>query len=178
VGDAAHGGGAQIHIGLRLDLAGAADDCGQVLLYDFGGQNLGVAGLLMVDEQKHESGGNQYGESNQEYLFHVRFVLQTSPDSVYAILFGTVPCRRPIRLRRLPCRPVAVCGKRLEFRRREPSGGTGAAESAKSTEAAENPAKDADRELGLSLGRLNGLAGRKTSSQERLPRRGSFSGYI
>ena len=31
VGDAAHGGGAHVHIGLGLDLAGAADHRGQIL---------------------------------------------------------------------------------------------------------------------------------------------------
>ncbi len=50
VGDAAHGGGAEVDVGLGLDLAGAADHRGQILPHDLGGQNLGVAGLLLVDE--------------------------------------------------------------------------------------------------------------------------------
>ena len=88
MGDAAHGGGAEVDVVLGLDLAGAADDRGQVLLYDLGGQNLGVASLLPVDEQGHKPGGHHYGENDQEDLFHVRFVLQVSPILVYAIIAG------------------------------------------------------------------------------------------
>ncbi len=52
VGDAAHRGGADVDVGLWLDLAGAADDGGEVLAYDFGGQNLGVARLLLVRQRR------------------------------------------------------------------------------------------------------------------------------
>ena len=91
MGDAAHGGGAKVNVGLGLDLAGAADNRGQILAHDLGGQNLGIARLLLVDHEGHKSGSHYYSANNQENLFHVRFVLQTSPDSVYAIGPGKVP---------------------------------------------------------------------------------------
>ena len=91
MGDAAHGGGAEVDIVLGLDLAGAADDRGQVLPDDLGGQDLGVTGLLPPNEQSHKSGGHHYGENNQEDLFHVRCVLQVSTLSVYAIPVCVVP---------------------------------------------------------------------------------------
>ena len=71
VGDAAHGGGAEVDIGLGLDLAGAADDRGQVLARDFGGQHLGVAGLLLVDHEGHKRGNDNNSENNQENFLHV-----------------------------------------------------------------------------------------------------------
>ena len=58
VGDAAEGCGANVHIGLGLDLTGAADDRSQILPHDLGGQNLGVAGLLLDDHEGHKSGGH------------------------------------------------------------------------------------------------------------------------
>jgi hypothetical protein len=70
VGDAAHGGGAQIRVGLGLDLAGAADHRGQLLAHDLGGKNLGVAGLLPVNEEGYKSSDGHCGENNQKYLFH------------------------------------------------------------------------------------------------------------
>ena len=78
MGDAAHGGGAQIDVGLGLDLAGTADDRGQILPYDLGGQNLGVAGLLPINEEGDEPGSHDNGKNNQENLLHVRVVLRGS----------------------------------------------------------------------------------------------------
>ena len=57
VGDAAHGGSAKIGVGSGLDLSGAADDGGEILAGDSGGENLGVAGLLPVDEDAYQYGG-------------------------------------------------------------------------------------------------------------------------
>ena len=70
VGDAAKGGCAQIDVGLGLDLAGAADDGGQLLARDFGGQGLGVAGLLAIDEQRHNRDDHHDGENNQKNFLH------------------------------------------------------------------------------------------------------------
>jgi hypothetical protein len=47
--------------------------------------------LLPVDEKRHEAGGHQNGEYDQNYLFHDGCVLQVSPISVYAIPAVTVP---------------------------------------------------------------------------------------
>ena len=80
VGDAAHRGGADIHIGLRLDLAGAADHRGQILAHDLGGQNLGVAGLLPPDEDGNQHDNNHDGKNNQKYLLHVGCVLPSLSD--------------------------------------------------------------------------------------------------
>ena len=41
-------GRADVDISLWLDLAGAADDRGEVLVMNLGGQNFGVARLLLV----------------------------------------------------------------------------------------------------------------------------------
>jgi len=70
VGDAAKGGCAHIDIGLWLDLAGAADDGGQILARDRGGKNLGVAGLRLVDHQANKRTGDDDGANNQKNLFH------------------------------------------------------------------------------------------------------------
>ena len=47
VGDAAEGGGADVDVGLGLDLAGAVDDGDQVLADDLAGGDLGDAGLAV-----------------------------------------------------------------------------------------------------------------------------------
>ena len=70
MGDPAHGVGAQVCIGCGLDLAGTADDRGQLLARDLGGKNLGVAGLLPVNEEGYKSSDGYDGEDNQKYLFH------------------------------------------------------------------------------------------------------------
>ena len=49
VGDAAEGGGADVDVGLGLDLAGAADDGDEVLTGDLAGGDLGDVGLAVVD---------------------------------------------------------------------------------------------------------------------------------
>ena len=43
---------------------------------DFGGQYLGVTGLLLVDHEGHKPGNYNDGENNQEYLLHVCWLLQ------------------------------------------------------------------------------------------------------
>ena len=111
VGDAAHGGGAQVDVVLGLDLAGAADHRGKILLDDLGGQNLGIAGLLPVDEQGYQSGSYHYGESNQEDLFHVRFVLRVLQFQSTQFLPARFPAG-PIRQSKL---------KQFAFRERRPS---------------------------------------------------------
>ena len=89
VGDAAHRGGADVHIGLGLDLAGAADDRGQILLHELCGQHLGVAGLLLEDHEGHKPGSHNNGKNNQKNFFHLRWLLQvfsqSSVRNVYAI---------------------------------------------------------------------------------------------
>ena len=94
VGDAAEGSSAQIGIRSGLDLAGAADHRNQVLARDFGGENLGVAGLLPVDEQGHKPNGGHSGKNQQNYLFHARYVLRVSLI-VYATGAGAVLNSRP-----------------------------------------------------------------------------------
>ena len=47
VGDAAEGGGADVDVGLGLDLAGAADDGDQVLSHCFAGGYVGDVGLAV-----------------------------------------------------------------------------------------------------------------------------------
>ena len=93
VGDAAHGGGAHVYIGLGLDLAGAADDRGQILALDLGGQNLGVAGLLPPDKDAHQHDNNHDAENHQEYLLdlHMLRVLQVFLFLVYAKGANPVP---------------------------------------------------------------------------------------
>jgi hypothetical protein len=91
VGDAAKGIGAQVHVGLGLDLAGAAYDRGQILARDLGGQDLGVGRLLPPDKDGHEYDNGHDGEGDQKYLFHAGCVLQLSSIPVYAIGGGLVP---------------------------------------------------------------------------------------
>jgi len=86
---------------LGLDLTGSADDCRQILLGDLGGQYLGVARLLLIDEASYKPANDENDEDNQQYFFHVQFVLQDSPESVYAILF----CPVPVGVSKLPLRP-------------------------------------------------------------------------
>ena len=115
VGDAAHSGSSQVDVGLGLDLAGAADDRGQVLLDQLGGQNFGVTRLLLVNEQGHKSGGHHYGENDQEYFFHVRFVLQVSPN-ISLRNYGRYGSQRlPKFSRRQRGRSEAARGGRLDF---------------------------------------------------------------
>ena len=76
VGDSAHCSGAQVRIGLWLDLTGSADNRGQILSVDFCGQYLGVTGLLLVDHKGYKPGNYYDGENNQEYLLHVCWLLQ------------------------------------------------------------------------------------------------------
>ncbi len=64
VGDAAHGRGAEIDVVLGFDLAGAADDGGQILLDDLGGQHLGITRLLPDDEASHKACDDQYDKDD------------------------------------------------------------------------------------------------------------------
>ena len=66
VRNAAQGGCADVDVGLGLDLAGAADDRGKILAGDLGGQNLGVARLLLEDEEGNKSDGHNNGKNNQK----------------------------------------------------------------------------------------------------------------
>ena len=62
VGDAAHGSGAEVDVGLGLDLAGAADDRGEVLAMNLGGEDLGITRLLLYDEDGNKDDGHNNGE--------------------------------------------------------------------------------------------------------------------
>ena len=79
MGDAAEGGGADVDVGLWLDLAGAADDGREILLVDLGSEHLGVARLLLVDEDCNQDDGNNDCSGDQEDLFHVSLGLRESP---------------------------------------------------------------------------------------------------
>ena len=58
-------------IGLRFDLAGAADRGGEVLADDFAGDDLGIAGLGAHDRQANQPAGHhQHRNCNQNLLFH------------------------------------------------------------------------------------------------------------
>ena len=59
VGDPAEGGGADVDVGLGLDLAGAVDDGDEVLTDDLAGGNLGDAGLAMKDGADDDACENQ-----------------------------------------------------------------------------------------------------------------------
>ncbi len=54
----------------------------QVLARNPGGEDFGVAGLLSVNEQGDEPNDGYSGKNEQNYLFHARYVLRVSPDSV------------------------------------------------------------------------------------------------
>jgi len=150
VGDAAHGRGAQVDIGLGLDFAGAADDRSQILARDLGSQNLGVSGLLLIDHEGHKSGGHHYGKCYQEDLFHVRCMLQVSPNSVYAITGRPVPDCGQLGRRRLLRSPTAAARM--------------VAEAGKPRK---RPGTRRHKKWRLFFGRLTSPAGLKTSSKRR-----------
>ena len=94
MGNAPEGGGTDVDIGLGLDLSGTADNGGQILLDELSGQDLGVAGLLAVDEETDEAGSHHDCNDDQEDLFHGRYVLQVCLESVYANDLVMVPKER------------------------------------------------------------------------------------
>ena len=80
VSDAAKRRGADIDIGLGLDLAGSADDRGQILRDNLGGQNLGVARLLLTDEDGNKTTGhNTRQDTIRKIFFMGAVVLQEAP---------------------------------------------------------------------------------------------------
>ena len=69
VGDAAEGGGADVDVGLGLDLAGAADGGDQVLADDFAGGDLGDAGLAVQDGAGGDACQDQDDDDDDDDLF-------------------------------------------------------------------------------------------------------------
>ena len=65
VGDAAEGGGADVDVGLRLDLAGAADGGDQVLANSLAGDHFGVSGLG-ADDGEGNNGGDGKNDDNDD----------------------------------------------------------------------------------------------------------------
>ncbi len=61
VGDAAEGGGADVDVGLGLDLAGAADDGDEVLPADDRGGHLDDVGLAVLDGEGGEPAEQRRG---------------------------------------------------------------------------------------------------------------------
>src|ERR1035438_8792552 len=81
------------------------------------------------------AGGHHNGENDQEYFFHVQFVLQVSPNSVYAIIAGKVPkgCQSAFGVNGAARRLLVEAG--WIFPRENP----GRTASARNTEATEAP---------------------------------------
>ena len=69
VGDAAEGGGADVDVGLRLDLAGAVDDGDQVLADDLAGGDLGDVGLAVENAGDDDACKNQDDRDDHDNLF-------------------------------------------------------------------------------------------------------------
>ena len=64
VGDPAESGGADIDVGLGLDLPGAADDRTQVLSNNLSGYNFGVTRLGPYNCEGYDSDRDNYDSSN------------------------------------------------------------------------------------------------------------------
>ena len=106
-GDAAHGGGAQVHVGLGLDLAGSAHHRGQILAHDRGSQHLGVARLLLDDHEGNEPTGNQTTARIIKRIFFMSDACsEPSLNPVYAIALHTVPGQPQARSYRGPQREL------------------------------------------------------------------------
>ena len=80
VGDASERGGAHVHVGLGLDLPGAADDGRQVLLHQFRRQDLGVSGLLLDNKEGYKPGNHNKANNDEKNLFHVQCLLPALPQ--------------------------------------------------------------------------------------------------
>ena len=76
MGDASEGGGADVDVGLWLDLAGAVDDGDQILMSGFGGGDLGNVGLSVKDGANHDACEDQDCNYDQDdFLYaHCRFL--------------------------------------------------------------------------------------------------------
>ncbi len=69
MGDAAQGGGADVHVGLGLDLAGAVDEETRFSRDDLPMSDFGIARLRTHDGEPDHSGENQDDSGNNEELF-------------------------------------------------------------------------------------------------------------
>ncbi len=65
VGDATEGGGADVDVGLGLDLAGAVDDGDEILAIHLGSGHLGYRRLTVEDGTNDDSGQNENRNDNQ-----------------------------------------------------------------------------------------------------------------
>ena len=91
VGDAAEGGGADVDVGLGLDLAGAADDRGEVLADDFAGEHGGVSGLSLEHHEGDNAGNDEKRKDSEDDFFHNWMAVRKSPLTVYAMEGPGVP---------------------------------------------------------------------------------------
>ncbi len=69
MGDASEGGSANVDVSFGFDLAGAADDGGEVLTEDFAGGDFSDVGLTMNDAACNDACQNQYSYNNNDDLF-------------------------------------------------------------------------------------------------------------
>ena len=82
--DAAHGGGAQIYVGLGLDLAGSAYHGRQILPDNRGGEHLGVARLLFVHHCRNKATRNKDPKNDKNDFLHEYDACSDCLFSVYA----------------------------------------------------------------------------------------------
>ena len=80
VGDAAEGGGADVDVGLGLDLAGAADDGDEILADGLAGGDLGDVGLAVENAADDDACQDQDDNDDDNDLFsaHCCFLSRSS----------------------------------------------------------------------------------------------------
>ncbi len=88
-------GRADVDVGLWLDLAGAADDRGEILVMNLRGQNFGVARLCLTMKTATRTIATITADTIRRIFFMGAVVLQEAPDLFYA----------------KPSHPVPKCGR-------------------------------------------------------------------
>ena len=88
VRDAAEGGGADVDVGLGLDLAGAADDGDEILAHDLAGGDLGDAGLAVSDG----AGGDAHARTRTMTTRMMIFFVLIQLSSLFASRLALVAC--------------------------------------------------------------------------------------
>ena len=79
VGDAAEGGGADVDVGLGLDLAGAADDGDEILADDLAGGDLGDVGLVVQHRADGDAAEHKEDDDDEDDLFSRSLQLSRQP---------------------------------------------------------------------------------------------------